>query len=98
MAAKLQNTAPIMNDIWSDGKNAFAKVDGNHVVPVSVVRVALGMVATIVGGKTDSIALTGLYPRNAENKAPVGGMLLKIGASFTAPMPASDVSMASGNL
>jgi hypothetical protein len=38
------------------------------VVPVSVFRVVLGMAATIEGGKTDSMALTGLYPRKAENK------------------------------
>ena len=56
------------------------------------------MAATIGGGNIDSMVLTGLYPKNAENRAPVGGILLRIGASFTAPMPASDVSMASGNL
>src|SRR5665648_126734 len=98
MAAIVQNAAPIMNDILSEGRNAFARVDGNHVVPVSVFRVALGMAATIAGGKTDSILSTGLYPRNAENKAAVGGMLLRIGASFTAPILANDVSIASGNL
>ena len=45
-----------------------------------------------------NIESTGLYPKNAENSAAVGGILLRIGAKWMAPILASDVAMASGNL
>ena len=52
--------APIMNDVCSDGKNAFASVEGNHVIPVNVFKIELGIWATIDGGNVINMALTGL--------------------------------------
>jgi len=48
------------NEVWSEGMNATANVEGNQVVPVKVVRVELGMVATSAGGRADNMASTGL--------------------------------------
>ena len=97
-AAIKQNIAPIMKDVLRAGINAFANVVGNHVVPVIVLRVDCGMVATTEAGKLDSIALTGFDPSSAENNAPAGGILLMIGAKWMAPILVSDVTIASGNL
>ena len=80
MAAMIQNIAPIMKEVLRAGINAFAKVVGNHVVPVIVLSVDRGMVATTAGGKLDSMAVTGFDPRSAENNAPAGGILLMISA------------------
>jgi len=87
-----------MKDVLRAGINAFANVVGNHVVPVIVLRVDCGMVATTEAGKLDSIALTGFDPSSAENNAPAGGILLMIGAKWMAPILVSDVTIASGNL
>jgi hypothetical protein len=75
----IQNIAPIMKDVLRVGINAFANVVGNHVIPVIVLRVDCGMVATTEDGRLDSMALTGFDPSNAENNAPAGGILLIIG-------------------
>lgn len=98
IAARAENIAPIIKAILNDGMNASARVVGNQVVPVSVVLVVAGIMATTLDGKAARMLSTGLYPRKAENKAPDGGMLLRIGASFTAPILASEAVMASGNL
>ena len=58
----------------------------------------VGMWDTIGIGKAAKIALTGLEPRSAENKAAVGGRLLIIGAKALAPILFSEEDMASGNL
>jgi len=87
-----------MNEILSEGIKAFSRVEGNHVVPVIVLRVDCGMVATTEAGKLDSIALTGFDPSSAENNAPAGGILLMIGAKWMAPILVSDVTIASGNI
>ena len=60
IAAIMDITAPIMNDVCSDGKNAFERVDGNHVIPVNVFKVDPGIWATIEGGNVVSMALIGL--------------------------------------
>lgn len=96
IAARAENIAPIMKAILKDGMNASARVVGNQVVPVRVVFVAAGIIATTFAGKADKIASTGLYPRKAENNAPDGGILLRSGASLTAPILASEAVIASG--
>jgi hypothetical protein len=50
-----------MNDVLSVGRNAFANVVGNQVVPVIVLSVDCGMVATTAGGKFDSILYYHLF-------------------------------------
>ena len=42
-AAIADNIAPIMNDVCRDGRNAFASVDGNHVIPVNMLSIELGI-------------------------------------------------------
>ena len=59
------NIAPIMNDVRSEGINAFANVVGNHVVPVIVLRVDCGIVATVEAVRLDSMVLTGFAGSNA---------------------------------
>ena len=98
IAANMLSIAPKIKDTFRAGRNAFANVCGNHVVPCIVFKVVCGMAATTDDGKADSTISTGLYPKKAENNAPVGGMLLKIGASCAAPMLVSEAVIASGNL
>lgn len=80
-AAVMQIIAPIMNEICIDGINALANAEGNHVVLVNVLKVELGMFEIYSGGKAVIIVLTGLYPNNAANNAPLGGILLSAGAN-----------------
>jgi hypothetical protein len=49
-----------MNDVCSDGKKAFARVDGNHVMPVNVFKIELGIWTIIDGGNVVNMASTGL--------------------------------------
>ena len=76
--------------------NPCASVVGNQVMPVSVVMVELLIVATTAGGTVARIALTGLYPRNAANNAPVGGIALIGTIRPGAPALVSDVASSGG--
>ena len=84
-------------EILSDGMKAFASVVGNQVMPVRVVMVAGLIAAKTDWGKVTRIAWTGLYPRNAANKAPVGGIALIGMIKSVAPASVSDVASSGGN-
>ena len=77
---------------------AVANVDGNHVVPVKVLNVEAGMLLTIGAGILANNDPTGLYPRSAENRADVAGMLFKSGAKFAAPILVREDVISAGNL
>ena len=77
---------------------AVANVVGNHVVPVNVLKVAGGMLAIAGAGKLANMEPIGLYPKSAENKADVAGILFKSGAKFEAPILTSDDVISAGNL
>ena len=85
-------------EIRSDGMKANARVVGNQVVPVRVVMAAGLIAATIDAGTVTRIARTGLYPRNAANNAPVGGIVLIGKISSGAPASVSDVASTGGNI
>ena len=73
------------------------RVVGNQVVPVRILIVSGLIVAVTDYGIPARIVLTGLYPRNASNNAPVGGISLIGTMRFEAPTSFSDRASSSGN-
>lgn len=77
MAAIIESNAPIIegcSEWWY--KCIFVRVDGKPCCKsFKVFNVAWGIYATIGAGKAANIESTELYPKNAENKAAVGGIL-----------------------
>ncbi len=59
-AAMPESTAPMMNDMRSDGMNASASVWGNQVVPSRVATMLCGIPAAIDVGRAVRIASMGL--------------------------------------
>ena len=76
---------------------ACARVVGNQVVPVRIVIVAGLIAATADWGRLTRMVWTGLYPRNAANNAPVGGIVLMGATSPGAPALVSEVASSGGN-
>ena len=78
--------------------NAGAIACGKNVVLSKRALVAGGIDATVAAGIDARMAPTGLYPRNAANKAEVGDMWLNAGASCDAPAEVSALEIALGKL
>ena len=82
-----ESIAPIMNmknpaikAILREVMNEPASAVGNHIFPSSVRITECGMSALRpASAGSDRIVPTGLYPRNAENSADVGGSLSNTG-------------------
>src|SRR5665647_148598 len=96
-AAMMERIAPKEKDNRNEGINALARVVGNQVVPVRVFMVSGLIVATTDCGTATRMAFTGLYPRNAANNAPVGGIALMGAIRFEAPICVSDIASSGGN-
>lgn len=78
--------------------NAGAIAFGKKVLPVSSAFVAAGIVDVIDDGSAPNIVPTGLYPRNAANRADVGETFLNAGISCDAPALVSALEIAPGRL
>src|SRR5512138_3154142 len=96
-AATAARPAPMKNDSRTEGRKACASVVGNQVVPVRVAMVAGGMACTVAAGREARIACTGLNPRNAAKRAPVGGITVMAGISSAALAAVRACASAEGN-